>query len=299
MEEERAVEQTNQSPTLGKLAEALSKAQGEMEGAKKDSENPFYRQKYADLASVWEACRKQLSINGLSIVQTTDNENGRVVIITTLLHSSGEWIRGKLAVKPMKDDPQAMGSAITYGRRYSLAAIAGISPEDDDAEGAMERGKPKPTNKPPLQEPQPRKTEQPQGDQLATEKQKRLVWAKLKEAYTNDNDAKAGCVSLTGKESSKDWTNADVQRILDHLNGVEKPMFPSTPEPNNDILTPEKCYELAEIYKGKIETATNTTDLETWYQAMEEKVNQIKGIEMDAYAEIMKAYDKRWKEVGE
>ena len=76
-------------------------------------------------------------------------------------------------------------------------------------------------------------------------------------------------------------------------------MFPSTPEPNNDILTPEKCYELAEIYKGKIETATNTTDLETWYQAMEEKVNQIKGIEMDAYAEIMKAYDKRWKEVGE
>ena len=182
----------------------------------------------------------------------------------------------------------------------TATAASDIFTQDiEDMPEVIQKTENKKKESPPLQEPQLRKTEQPQGDQLATEKQKRLVWAKLKEAYTNDNDAKAGCVSLTGKKSSKDWTNADVQKILDHLNRVEKPMFPSTPEPDNDILTPEKCYELAEIYKGKIETAINTTDLETWYQATENDLNQIKGIEMDAYAEIMKAYDKRWKEVGE
>ena len=130
----------NKSETIGKLAEALSKAQGMMKGAIKDSENPFFKSVYADLASVWDACREPLSKNGLSVTQTTRiADNGEPVIITTLLHSSGEWMSGELLVKPVKADPQSVGSAITYGRRYALSAIVGIAPEDDDGEKAQGR----------------------------------------------------------------------------------------------------------------------------------------------------------------
>ena len=116
------------SGTIGKLAEALSKTQGELKEAVRDSNNPFFKSKYADLTSVWEACRSQLSKNGLAVVQTmADNGSERVVIVTTLIHSSGEWIRGRLSVKPVKNDPQGIGSAITYARRYSLAAIVGVA----------------------------------------------------------------------------------------------------------------------------------------------------------------------------
>jgi hypothetical protein len=130
------------SETIGKLAEALSKAQGMMKGAIKDSQNPFFKQSYADLSSVWEACREPLSKNGLSVTQTTrTGDGGEPVIITTLLHLSGEWVSGELQMKPVRTDPQSVGSAITYGRRYALSAIVGIAPEDDDGETAQGRSK--------------------------------------------------------------------------------------------------------------------------------------------------------------
>ena len=125
-----------QSESIKELATALSKAQGAMEGAKKDSANPFFRSKYADLASAWESCRKPLSDNGLSVIQTTDILPEGLRLITTLLHTSGEWVSGILPVKPVKDDPQGMGSAMTYARRYGLMAIVGIAPEDDDGNAA-------------------------------------------------------------------------------------------------------------------------------------------------------------------
>jgi len=121
-----------QSEQIGKLAEALAKAQGILKGAIKDSENPFFKQKYADLSSVWDACREPLSKNGLAVIQTMDiGEHGEPVVVTTLCHASGEWIRGRLMMKPVKHDPQSIGSCITYGRRYGLAAIVGIAPEND------------------------------------------------------------------------------------------------------------------------------------------------------------------------
>ena len=130
----------NNSETIGKLAEALSKAQGIMKGSQLDGDNPFYKSHYSTLASVWDACREPLSKCGLSVTQTTRiADNGEPVIITTLLHSSGEWMSGELLVKPVKNDPQSVGSAITYGRRYALSAMVGIAPEDDDAEKAQGR----------------------------------------------------------------------------------------------------------------------------------------------------------------
>ncbi len=129
----------DQTVNIGKLTLALSKAQGEITGALKDSKNPFFKSNYADLASVWDACREHLSKNELAVIQTTDESSEGIIVITTLAHSSGEWIRGRIKLKPVKTDPQGMGSALTYGRRYGLAAIVGVAQIDDDAEAAQGR----------------------------------------------------------------------------------------------------------------------------------------------------------------
>lgn len=151
----------DQSPSLGKLADALAKAQGEMGGAKKDASNPYFKSMYADLASVREAIRLPLAKNGLAFVQQVATKMingglGEVTVTTTLVHSSGEFIKDRctLPVLPMprraKDGtesqpqgpavitPQAFGSAITYARRYSLSAMVGIAAEDDDGNAASQ-----------------------------------------------------------------------------------------------------------------------------------------------------------------
>lgn len=128
----------NQSENINELVTALSKAQGAISPAIKDSLNPHFKSKYADLNSVWEACRTQLSTNGLAVIQTMNyDEKGQLQLITTLAHSSGQWIKSFLPVLTNKNDAQGIGSALTYMRRYSLSAIAGISTDvDDDGEAA-------------------------------------------------------------------------------------------------------------------------------------------------------------------
>ena len=127
------------SAELKDLATALAKAQGIVRGATRDSLNPHFRSKYADLASVWEACRDALTQNGLSVVQLPGYTEGVATLDTMLLHSSGQWIRGTAGAPLPKADAQGVGSALTYLRRYALAAVAGVAPEDDDAEGAVGR----------------------------------------------------------------------------------------------------------------------------------------------------------------
>ena len=127
----------NKSETIGKLAEALSKAQGAMKPAIKDSDNPYFKSKYADLSSVWEAIREPLAVNGLSISQLLESGvgNGDSITLTTILmHSSGEWISSSVTAKPAKSDAQSIGSLTSYLRRYSLSAIVGGYADDDDAE---------------------------------------------------------------------------------------------------------------------------------------------------------------------
>jgi hypothetical protein len=128
-----------QSESIAALAAALSKAQAEITGALKDSSNLFFKSKYADLASCWDACRKQLAANNLAVIQTTEVTEGGTVLVTTLAHSSGEWMRGTLPVVTKDNGPQAQGSGITYARRYALAAIVGLAQIDDDAEAAQGR----------------------------------------------------------------------------------------------------------------------------------------------------------------
>lgn len=130
-----------QSETIGALAAALSKAQADITGALKDSSNPFFKSKYADLASCWDACRKQLAANNLAVIQTVwvNWERDESVLRTTLAHSSGEWIQSDVPIRAKDGSPQAHGSAITYARRYALAAIVGLAQIDDDAEAAQGR----------------------------------------------------------------------------------------------------------------------------------------------------------------
>lgn len=129
------------SDLINELAAALAKAQGQIEGAKKSSSNPFFKSKYADLAECWNTCREALTANGISVIQMPEevNENGRLNITTMLAHSSGQYISSTLTMTVTKLDPQAIGSAITYGRRYALAAMVGLAQEDDDGEKAMAR----------------------------------------------------------------------------------------------------------------------------------------------------------------
>lgn len=127
----------NKSETINELAAALSKAQGEIKGALKDQNNPFFKSKYADLGSVVEAIRAPLSKHGLSYVQLTEpTEKDEVRVETVILHSSGQWIGSTLALPVSKADAQGFGSAITYARRYGLSAAFGVAPEDDDGNAA-------------------------------------------------------------------------------------------------------------------------------------------------------------------
>jgi hypothetical protein len=128
------------SETLGALATALSLAQGEFDAAVKDTANPFFKSKYADLAGVVEATRPALSKHGLSIIQLPRSQDGCIQLETILLHKSGEFIGDTLALPVSKQDAQGYGSAMTYARRYGWMAVTGIAPEDDDGNAAV-RGK--------------------------------------------------------------------------------------------------------------------------------------------------------------
>lgn len=116
------------SDSIKELASALCKAQSQMTVASKDSTNPHYKSKYADLASVWEAVRGPLTANGLSVSQLVSG----MTLESMLMHTSGEFVCSSYPLNPVKDDPQGLRSSITYARRTSLEAIAGIAPDDDD-----------------------------------------------------------------------------------------------------------------------------------------------------------------------
>ncbi len=128
----------NMSPTINELITALAKAQGKIQPAIKNKRNPHFKSSYADLSSVWDACRTALSENGLAVLQTIEMREREPILITTLAHSSGQWMRSEMPIITNKMDPQGIGSALTYYRRYCLDSIIGIaSEEDDDAERAQ------------------------------------------------------------------------------------------------------------------------------------------------------------------
>ena len=173
----------NKSESITELAKALHKAQGKIKHAVKDSANPFFKSKYADLTSVWDAIRDAFQAEGLSVAQIPSMaESGAPCLETLLMHTSGQWLSGVLPLNPIKSDPQGIGSAITYMRRYALQSIAGVCADDDDGEAANGRG----GNK---------------------KQDSRGVEATKKPSYTDDQKVEAGRL----RSDAKEFTNGEAR----------------------------------------------------------------------------------------
>ena len=171
------------SPDLGELAAALAAAQAQIEGAKKDSANPFFKSTYADLASVWAACRKPLTDHGLAVLQAPV---GIGTVTTMLLHKSGQWVKATCSADPKDHGPQSIGSVLTYLRRYALSGFAGVPQIDDDGNAGQKANghhAPPPAREPgdePPDEREPRQERIAQpapGSPTITEKQQKRLFA--------------------------------------------------------------------------------------------------------------------------
>jgi len=140
-----------QSEQINELAAALAKAQSEMSNAPLNKVNPHFKSKYADLASIRDAVIPALSKHNLSLIQYTIQTEFGLVLCTRLAHSSGQWIEGEYPLPVVLDKPQAMGSALTYAKRYGMATMVGISADEDDdanaAQGAAKKAEPSPAEK--------------------------------------------------------------------------------------------------------------------------------------------------------
>lgn len=178
------------SQTLGQLAKALAVAQGQFKPIRRESINPYFKSKYADLAAIIDGTRDALAKNSLAFTQAV-SVNDHVVVETLLMHESGEWVRGSISLKPKADDPQAAGSAITYGRRYSLGAILGVASEDDDdgnagsKTGSESKSEAKTETKPTIKDP----------DAPASDMQKRAIVQMLEKLGVKDKMAQYQRVS--------------------------------------------------------------------------------------------------------
>ena len=222
---------TKRSEKIDTFAAALAKAQAEIRPAEKNATNPHFDSNYADLASVWDACRAPLTANGFSVVQTMEEENGRQYLETLLLHASGEWIAGRVPLILQRQDMQGIGSAITYARRYGLAAAAGVAQEDDDGnnagqakQGAQRRGQ---GDNPDTSRPAPNSKPKPQPGPESAEMEKlradidtqlvRLGWpvektaAFVKEKYKVDRGSDMSLGQLKNMLKALDATKAETK----------------------------------------------------------------------------------------
>lgn len=128
------------SEQINELATALAKAQGQMKPASFDKVNPHFKSKFASLASCWESVREPLRGNGLSLTQAPVQRLSEMVLVSTLMHSSGQWVSCEMPLTGAT--PQQLGSALSYARRYSMSALLGIvSDDDDDGEATADRNK--------------------------------------------------------------------------------------------------------------------------------------------------------------
>jgi hypothetical protein len=176
------------SASIGKISQALLKAQRKMGNAVKDAKNPFYKSSYADLNSVREASHPALNEEGISVLQPMVQKDGRSYVRTLLLHESGEWLASDTEVVAAKaNDPQAQGSAISYARRYGLQSFLSLGAEDDDGEKAMARSAP--AKSAPVQQATPAATQQaaPAATPASEEKPKATFKDRLAAKKANGN----------------------------------------------------------------------------------------------------------------
>ena len=199
---------TEMSPEIGELAKAMIAIQKDLKPVKKNAKGQYT---YADIGAISESCRDALHENGFAVIQTGDaegNEGG--ALVTTLLHESGQWIRGAFPLVFDKNTSQAQGSAITYLRRYSLAALLGILTEDDDGQRASESNASTHASTPAAGHPSGAPSGGGGGGSTISEAQVKRMYAKTKAAHLDKDSLKSYVLANTGKDS-----------LLDVLKGAE------------------------------------------------------------------------------
>lgn len=122
----------NRSENVTEISKALAAVQSEMQPAINNSKNPFFNSDYADFEAVKAAAQPYLAKNGLAVIHVPWVTDGKMYLECVVLHSSGQWISGMYPVNPVKNDPQSIGSAVTYAKRYSFSAMVGVVTKDDD-----------------------------------------------------------------------------------------------------------------------------------------------------------------------
>lgn len=214
----------NKSETITELAKALVKFNSEVNKIAKDADNPFFKNNYATLDTIIDEIRPILSKHGLSIMQIPSGDGQNVTLKTLLIHESGEWLESdELTMKPVKNDPQAVGSCITYARRYSLAAFLSLNTgEDDDGNGAT-YGKDKP--KPKGNNGQTPSKPQGSGNGKASEKQMKMIHAKIAHvAVLTQTDKQTVEVTLKGNinaDGLSDLSSQLASKAIQVLSGWE------------------------------------------------------------------------------
>ena len=193
----------NHSESIKEIAAALAAFQSEVKDPARDGENPHFRSKYVQIDGLLAAVRPILSKHGLSVVQSTGGDGQDISVTTEIMHTSGEWIRtDALILKAVKADPQGAGSAVTYGRRYSLSAALGVAWDDDDDGNAASAPKPAPKAKP--------------------KKDNRAEYmAKIKEAmqtqHISAEDGKAICRMKFGAKSTADLNDSELKDLAENI----------------------------------------------------------------------------------
>ncbi|QDX91102.1 recombinase (plasmid) [Brevibacillus laterosporus] len=207
----------NSSDSIKSIAEALANFNAEVSKVAKDANNPFFKNTYATLDQIIDEVRPILQKNGLSILQLPGGDGEKVALRTLLIHQSGEWIESEpLSMKPVKNDPQSVGSAITYARRYSMAAFLSLNTgEDDDGNAATHKRAPNNT---------PQNKSQPSNNgNKASEAQIKKLNTVMSKLISFGGTREQICNWLMQKEdvgqfnSMKDLTSAQVSKAIQYI----------------------------------------------------------------------------------
>ena len=205
------------SEGIAQLAAALASAQSELRSIAKDRTNPHFRNRYATLDAIMDTVRPVLAAHGLSVVQGVEESAGDVrgvTVETMLLHKSGEWVASSVFMPLAKADPQGVGSAMTYGRRYGVSAMLALATdEDDDGNAGSQGGKPA-ARRAPVTDHDGHEVAAPTGD-APTDKQRAFLGKLMQSSVFTDAERRKVETQVTSKARAKaaiEWAQAEMAK---------------------------------------------------------------------------------------
>lgn len=218
------------SESNAEFYKAFIKFQGEVKQPRKNATNPHYRSTYSTLDEVIKTVTPTLTKYGLAILQEITGDGTVVTVITRLIHESGEWIEtDPLTLKCDKSTPQGQGSAASYGRRYALSAMLGISSEDDNDGNGADKGKPAPATKP-AEQTKPTKPAEESPASFDIAHGRRTFYAAMGDVATQtgtpkeyaEKCGKAFIYKAMGVDSTKKLTPEQWAALTNSMDGLKK-----------------------------------------------------------------------------